>query len=468
MPPCSIRTARASAWPPPRPPGARGSSSARRCGASRSAAGTRRVRRPAARSAPTRVVVATGMPTPLFKSLARHFWFRSAYLALTEPRAGEDPPAAWAAATWSSATRRRRRTSSAGSTTSACSSAGADGDVAAASVCASKVVVQRTGQLMYELSTLYPDISGILPAYGWDAPYARTADGLPYIGPHRNFPASPVRVRRLEPQRDRRVPRQPDSAAPLPRRGSSRPTRPFGFTAAMSVDLLVFGPHPDDLEIGLGGTSRGTRRSGCSVGLCDLDRGEMGSNGTVEERLAGGGGGARGARRGVAREPALARSPHRQGSRASRAGGRVHPAASAARRSRAVLVRSPSRSRRGQRACSPRRRSTRACAAIPAEGEPWKPDWICYYFINDSARRRRSSSTCRTTTSASARRSTATPASSSAAPNAVGTRLNTPLFRQLIESRDAQFGALAGVRWAEGIVVREPLLRPTLLKTRLS
>ena len=45
------------------------------------------------------------------------------------------------------------------------------------------------------------------------------------------------------------------------------------------------------------------------------------------------------------------------------------------------------------------------------------------------------------------------------------TRLNTPVFRQLIESRDAQFGALAGVTWAEGVVVREPIQRPTLLKT---
>ena len=52
----------------------------------------------------------------------------------------------------------------------------------------SKIVVQRTGQLMYELSTLYPAISGIPPAYGWDARYARTSDGLPCIGPHRNFP----------------------------------------------------------------------------------------------------------------------------------------------------------------------------------------------------------------------------------------------------------------------------------------
>jgi glycine/D-amino acid oxidase-like deaminating enzyme len=51
-----------------------------------------------------------------------------------------------------------------------------------------KVIVQRTGQLMYELSTLYPEISGIPPAYGWMADYARTAEGLPYIGAHRNFP----------------------------------------------------------------------------------------------------------------------------------------------------------------------------------------------------------------------------------------------------------------------------------------
>jgi hypothetical protein len=34
----------------------------------------------------------------------------------------------------------------------------------------------------------------------------------------------------------------------------------------------------------------------------------------------------------------------------------------------------------------------------------------------------------------------------------------------MIESRDAQFGALAGVRWAEGIVVREPIVRPSLMR----
>src|SRR4249919_1883337 len=52
------------------------------------------------------------------------------------------------------------------------------------------------------------------------------------------------------------------------------------------VDLLVFGPHPDDIEIGLGATVARHVDLGHRVGLCDLTAGEMGSNGTVEERLA--------------------------------------------------------------------------------------------------------------------------------------------------------------------------------------
>src|SRR4051812_49621063 len=54
------------------------------------------------------------------------------------------------------------------------------------------------------------------------------------------------------------------------------------------VDLLVFGPHPDDIEIGVGGTVAQHAALGFRVGLCDLTAGEMGSNGTVEERLAEG------------------------------------------------------------------------------------------------------------------------------------------------------------------------------------
>ena len=51
-----------------------------------------------------------------------------------------------------------------------------------------QALAQRTGQLMYELSVLYPPISGTMPAWAWHAGYDGTADGLPYLGLHRNFP----------------------------------------------------------------------------------------------------------------------------------------------------------------------------------------------------------------------------------------------------------------------------------------
>lgn len=51
-----------------------------------------------------------------------------------------------------------------------------------------KAVVQRANQLMYELSLRYPDVSGLPPEFGWDLPVVTTADGLPWIGPHRNYP----------------------------------------------------------------------------------------------------------------------------------------------------------------------------------------------------------------------------------------------------------------------------------------
>ena len=53
-----------------------------------------------------------------------------------------------------------------------------------------------------------------------------------------------------------------------------------------TIDLLAFGPHPDDIEIGFGATVALHVAHGFRVGLCDLTRGELGSNGTVEERLA--------------------------------------------------------------------------------------------------------------------------------------------------------------------------------------
>lgn len=51
-----------------------------------------------------------------------------------------------------------------------------------------RTLVQRTGQLMYELSLRYPVISGLPARFSWPMRIVTTADGLPWIGGHRNYP----------------------------------------------------------------------------------------------------------------------------------------------------------------------------------------------------------------------------------------------------------------------------------------
>ena len=58
-------------------------------------------------------------------------------------------------------------------------------------------------------------------------------------------------------------------------------------------DLLVVSPHPDDAEIGLGGTLALLAERGRRVWVADLTRGELGSNATPDERWAEAGAAAR-------------------------------------------------------------------------------------------------------------------------------------------------------------------------------
>lgn len=51
-----------------------------------------------------------------------------------------------------------------------------------------RALTQRTGQIMYELSLLYPPISGLQAEWSWDSADYETVDGLPLVGPHRSFP----------------------------------------------------------------------------------------------------------------------------------------------------------------------------------------------------------------------------------------------------------------------------------------
>src|SRR5580765_509614 len=231
----------------------------------------------------------------------------------------------------------------------------------------------------------------------------------------------------------------------------------------MAVDLLVFGPHPDDIEIGLGATVARHTAAGHAVGLCDLTRAELSSNGSPEQREqeAHAAAAVLGAAwrenlgwpdGGITRTPELIRSAvdlirrHRPRTVAVPYWDDRHPDHRAASDVLSVAV-----------FRSALRRYESAAAA-------WRPDWVCYYFINDGAppsfvidvsdhyEKKRAALACYQSQFAPA------------GPNSVQTRLTAATFKQLIESRDAQFGAQIGVPFAEGIVVREPVQRSTLFR----
>lgn len=54
----------------------------------------------------------------------------------------------------------------------------------------------------------------------------------------------------------------------------------------MKLDLLVMTVHPDDAELGAGGTIAKYVAEGKKVGIIDLTRGELGTRGTAETRAA--------------------------------------------------------------------------------------------------------------------------------------------------------------------------------------
>jgi N-acetylglucosamine malate deacetylase 1 len=231
------------------------------------------------------------------------------------------------------------------------------------------------------------------------------------------------------------------------------------------MDLLVFAPHPDDAEIGLGGAIARHTADGYAVAIIDLTAGELSSNGTPETRRVEADAAARVLRvtvrenlgwpdGGIANTPPLVRS-----------------AAEAIRRHRPQAIAIPHWNDRHPDHVRASDVLTSAAFAsglrrYAADGDAWRPDWICYYFINDSVA---PSFVVDVSAYYEAKRAAlACYRSQFTAPagdlDAVVTRLTAPTFRALIESRDAQFGALAGVAFAEGVVVREPVQRATLLK----
>ncbi len=134
----------------------------------------------------TNLVICTGEPTSLFKPLKRHLRHEHRYAVMTEPlsaavrkeigqrgmllRDTETP----SHHLWFTADHRAVF-------------AGGDQKRQPDRLRA-RTLVQRANELMYELTKLYPAISGAMPAYGWDVPLAHAVDGALYAGSHRNFP----------------------------------------------------------------------------------------------------------------------------------------------------------------------------------------------------------------------------------------------------------------------------------------
>jgi bacillithiol biosynthesis deacetylase BshB1 len=229
------------------------------------------------------------------------------------------------------------------------------------------------------------------------------------------------------------------------------------------VDILVFGPHADDLEIGLGGTIARHVAEGHRVGLCDLTRAELSSNGTPELRLT---------------EAAAAAKVLGAAWRENLGwpdGGidgtpqQIQSAVDLIRQARPRAIAIPYWDDRhpDHVAASEVLQKAIFQAALrryETAHESWRAEWVVHYFINDSVKpsfvvdvsahydKKRAALDCY--------RSQFQPRGD----GAVGTRLNAPTFRQLIESRDAQFGAVAGVAFAEGLVVRDPIVRPGLFR----
>ena len=52
----------------------------------------------------------------------------------------------------------------------------------------------------------------------------------------------------------------------------------------MKLDILAFGVHPDDVELGCSGTIMNAIAEGKKVGIIDLTQGELGTRGTIQTR----------------------------------------------------------------------------------------------------------------------------------------------------------------------------------------
>lgn len=226
----------------------------------------------------------------------------------------------------------------------------------------------------------------------------------------------------------------------------------------MELDLLAFGPHPDDAELGIGGTLARHAALGYKTAIIDLTRGEMGSNGTPAERVAEGEAAAQilgclwRRNLGLPDRGLDYRDPEQMR--------RVVEAIRATRPKLVAFNWGVDRHPDHVAACKLMEEAVFMAGLRRYETElpPFRPAKTLYYFINDEAE----PSFYVDITAYHAQKSESLFAHKSQfgrEDGAVETRLNRAVgLPYLVESRDRLFGAKAGVQYAEGFIMKQPRL----------
>jgi len=232
----------------------------------------------------------------------------------------------------------------------------------------------------------------------------------------------------------------------------------------MGIDLLAFGPHPDDVELGMGGTLALHAKNGYNTAIIDLTRGEMGSNGTPAERVAEGEAAA--AILGCAWRRNLGLPDRGVDGRDPEQLRKVVDAVRLVRPTVATINWGVDRHPDHGAAARLLEEAifTAGLRRYETEYEAFRPTRVVYYFINDEAEPSFyvdiTSVQQQKIESLFAHRSQFSPGE-----GAVETRLNRAGgLPYLIDSRDRHFGARTGVQYAEGFVRKQPRLVSDLTK----
>jgi bacillithiol biosynthesis deacetylase BshB1 len=227
----------------------------------------------------------------------------------------------------------------------------------------------------------------------------------------------------------------------------------------LPIDLLAFGPHPDDVEIGVGGSLAKQAAAGSRIAIVDLTQGEMGSNGTPAQRIDEGERAA--AILGAAWRRNLGLPDRGLDARDAEQLRRVIDLLRLVRPTVAAINWGEDRHPDHVAAAQLLEEAifTSGLRRYESDQPPFRPVKVLYYFINDEAEpsfyvditpvyQQKTESLFAHASQFGQQRD-----------GSVQTRLNDPLglpYRVL--NRDRFFGAKAGVAYAEGFVIRRPRL----------